>query len=541
MTRRFSSQMTEPLRIHSRRVLPLLLLALLLWTPSSRAMDLVHYDLDSLGFMSTDIVVCKISADGQKNLAATVTETLYGSLHPGDRIERLTPFLMFFQPMEDGMNAILFLDHRPHTYDFFHSVAAKSPYAVAPSGVYLIDSYGHTHQYFQQSNPGPYVAEGYTFFIEKKEPSEEEDTKLPTLAETKSRIASSIRSVDALRPLLDKVATREDIPQLFALLKSRTESRSSCGFRSGDAIVERLKTQIRSFNDPDLLLRLRVLSADVTSDISFVQVNTVRDAAFTSSRVAYLLRVLADKKVDSSLRVAAAETLLGVSRFHSGPQNRPAKSWLIDNEWVVNFAEQIRDRARTIFDDQGEEPELRSLCLQFLPLDDAKYLADVKRVYAKTHSSQLRFAIEEAFLRVSDSLYEGLTPSGGPVTSIIIEASPETCVRPSLGNTAFVMKYNQRQDFHDTAMFTRWQYVLTNSTTHQRIAPVIVRQIGGWSSMNNGEGWFELSEASDLLPGTYALTYEVLRDGKVLSSGYPLVISVKDGSKGKVIVTDSSN
>ena len=126
-------------------------------------------------------------------------------------------------------------------------------------------------------------------------------------------------------------------------------------------------------------------------------------------------------------------------------------------------------------------PQLRSLCLQFLLLDNAMYLADVKRVYAKTHSSQLRFAIEEEFLKVSDSLYEGLNPSGGPVTSIIIQASPESCVRPSPGNTAFVMKYSQRQDFHDTGMVTRWQYVLTNSTTHQRIAPVTVRQIGGWS------------------------------------------------------------
>jgi hypothetical protein len=94
-------------------------------------MDLPHYDLDSLVYLSTDIVLADISKDTRDNFTATVTDTLYGSLQPGVKLDALTPFLMFFQPLNDGQKVILFLDRRPRQYDFFHQDAAKSPFAVA--------------------------------------------------------------------------------------------------------------------------------------------------------------------------------------------------------------------------------------------------------------------------------------------------------------------------------------------------------------------------------------------------------------------------
>lgn len=109
-------------------------------------MDLPHYDLESLIYLSTDIVVADLSKDTRGTFTATVTEALFGSLQPGARLDKLTPFLMFFQPLDDGQKVILFLDRRPRQYDFFHQDAAKSPFAVPPSGVYLIDEYGHVHQ-----------------------------------------------------------------------------------------------------------------------------------------------------------------------------------------------------------------------------------------------------------------------------------------------------------------------------------------------------------------------------------------------------------
>ena len=83
------------------------------------AMDLPHYDLDSLSYTSTDAVIAHLSVDPQHKIRATVTETIYGSLHAGDTLDKLSEFLNFFQPMDDGQDVILFLDSRPRRRTFF--------------------------------------------------------------------------------------------------------------------------------------------------------------------------------------------------------------------------------------------------------------------------------------------------------------------------------------------------------------------------------------------------------------------------------------
>src|SRR5690242_6769576 len=85
-------------------------LLILLLPLRAGAMDLLHYDLDSLAYLSTDIVVADIAKDSNSNFTATVTENLYGSLPVGAKLEALTPFLTFFRPLNDGQKVILFLD-----------------------------------------------------------------------------------------------------------------------------------------------------------------------------------------------------------------------------------------------------------------------------------------------------------------------------------------------------------------------------------------------------------------------------------------------
>jgi len=200
----------------------------------AQAMNMPHYDVNSLVYMSTDVVVAKLSENTQQGFTATVIETLYGSLHPGDRVEQLSPFLTFFKPMEDGMRVVLFLDRRPRQYDFFHQDAAKSPFAVPPSGVYLIDEYDHVHEYFQINNPGPYAAQDYSFFLEKRVPTKEQDLALPTLATTKDQISAAIKSVEPVRPLLNKAAVREDVPVLMHLIDLTSSSKVDCELTPGE-------------------------------------------------------------------------------------------------------------------------------------------------------------------------------------------------------------------------------------------------------------------------------------------------------------------
>jgi hypothetical protein len=120
------------MRIRKPRLSLVLVLQVFFLAPASDAMDMPHYDLNALVYMSTDIVVADLSEDAERKFTATVAETLYGSLQPNDRLDTLTPFLI--PACGNRMTVVLFLDRRPHQYDFLHSDAAKSPFAVPPSG-----------------------------------------------------------------------------------------------------------------------------------------------------------------------------------------------------------------------------------------------------------------------------------------------------------------------------------------------------------------------------------------------------------------------
>jgi hypothetical protein len=183
-----------------------LVVGVLILPLAAPAVNLPHYDLDSLAYMSTDIVIATLSVGSQRQFTATVADILYGNLKSGDRLETLSQIFGSYLPMENGQRVILFLDRRPRRPDFFNPEGV----AVLFSGVYLIDAYEHVHQYYQESNPGGYAAEGYRFFLGKLVPAKEQDLALPTLADVTSRIAASLKSVQPLRPLLDKAATRDD-------------------------------------------------------------------------------------------------------------------------------------------------------------------------------------------------------------------------------------------------------------------------------------------------------------------------------------------
>ena len=492
-------------------------------------MDLPHYDLDSLAYMSTDIVTATMSAGSQQEFTATVADVLYGSLKSGDRLETLSPFLRFFRPMEDGQRVILFLDRRPRQRDFFNPEASRSPFAVVPSGVYLIDAYGHVHQYYQENNPGLYAAEGYRFFPEKSVPTKEQDLRLPTLADVTSRMAESLKSVHRLRPLLDKAATRDDAAALMDLLDARSKGRKECG---SDAIIDRLGDQLRSLNDPEISLKAFWLAPDWRSPMAFVD-NGNGNKDYPAARVKYLLQTLSDARKNAALRVAAIEILLEVSRFHSGAQAGPSKSLPIDNEWLASSASEIQSLAKAIFDDDQQDGRLRSLCLRFIPLDQPAMAADARRVYARARSEELRFAIEEACLEISDGLYEGLKPPGGPVASVIVVAPERGCIKATGDNIAFLERYHERKDFHEsggTAGYPR--FVLANLRTNQRFVPRF-SQLSGWSSLRNGEMMFEFSLPLDVPSGDYTVTPEFSRNDEVISTGHKLMVAIRDTPAGR--------
>jgi hypothetical protein len=464
------------LQVSKGCLIAIFVLRILVAPIASHAMNMPSYDEISLVYMSTDIVIADLSEDSKQQFTATVVETLYGSLHSGNKLDTLTPFLTYFYPMKDGMRVVLFLDRRQHTYDFIHSDAAKSPFAIPPSGVHLIDQYQHVHSYFQINNPGPYVAAGYWKLPKPQEPSKEDDLKLPSLDDERAKIAESIRTVEPIRALLDKTATREDAPALLSLLDRSSESRKNCGLRMAAAITERATEQIRSLNDPELLLQTHVLAGDTDSwsaTVGFINSATENDdehKKFAAARGQFLIRVLSDRAKDLPVRLAAIQMLLIVSAWNH-PSGGVAKVLPIDALALASSADELRAAARKIFDDESENSNLRGLCLEFL-LDQAGILDHARRIYAHTHAAPLRFLIEEMFLVQSEAVYETLHSPNGAVASIVGPAIFCGCMSHEFSGDVFLAEWRERRDLHaefaTVASRIERRPVLTNLNTGQR-------------------------------------------------------------------------
>lgn len=516
-------------------------LAILLLSVAAFAMDLYHYDVDSLTYLSTDIVIAGVSVDAAHKFTATVIEALHGSLRPGDRLKELSAFLVFFQPLKAGQRVILFLDSRPQPPSFLYPDAPKWPFAIPPSGVYLIDSYGHVHEYHQLNNPGAYVAEGYNYSFPSMRltpPTKEQDLALPSLDEVKARIFASISSVKPMRSLLDKAAQPGDVLALMSLLNVRSKAFPVCGWRARDAIGGRIARQLRSLDDPEILLRIYPLAAASFGPTEFMcPVDGKWNKDFAAARVGYLVQTLSDGKRDASRRIAAADLLLALSAAHdNGHITDTAKPVPIDNAWLSSSATKIRAAARTIFDDNSGNEDLRGRCLHFLDLTQPDVVEDVRRVYKMTQSEQLRFEIEEVLLEVSDTLYHSVNPPGGPATSLVSTTSKSACATPDAGSIGFYARYHEQRDLSDQSRSDLSpeipHFIIIDERTGLRSVVRFIRQLR-LSATGEAEYWTELKRNSELPAGRYSLALECSREGEPVSTGYAVKLVVVDMPEGR--------
>ena len=515
-----------------------LLLAALL--PMASAMNLQHYDIDSLAFFSTDIVIARIASDGKADISATVLETLSGDLKPGDRISDLNPFLgPFFKPLPDGAKVVLFLDSRPRVRSFF-SDANRAKYAVPPSGVYLIDPYDHVHEYYQQSNPGPYIAQGYHlgFPQPSHEPNQQEDLKYQSLADVRARVAAAVARVTPIRSRLDRATIPSDIPFLLHLVDVASQDTSDCDLRLAPAIAQRAMEKIRALHDPEVLLRAVTLAANTpAADVNFIEEESGNDnPAFTQARVAWLIERVANKQALVAERRTAASLLISLSRWSDG------KDEGVHNRFLNSEADPILALSKRIFDDPREDPQLRSLCLHFLDLRLSANVADIRRVYGKTHADELRFAIERALANESADLFASLHPPGGPVASRVFVPPLCGCAQPNPGRLRIREQYDEPQA--QVEALRRSNVYIGGArpmmiSAKTGIATKIdgLTELGGWTGESDGQLEYSLPQATTVPPGRYRIALQMPEDGH-MHTGYGIPVTVRAIAAGNQIEVD---
>jgi hypothetical protein len=514
------------------------------WLP---AMNMPVYDLNSKAYLSTDIVVVQISTDEAGHEIATVQETLLGALPVGARLDQIDGYLSFFAKIKSGDRLILFLDSRPRKLDFFYKEFEKAPYAIVPSGVELVDPFGHVHSYFQPTNPGGYFPAGYPWFPNDKPLTEEDARKFPTLSEERQKITEAIRSVEPARTVLDHESTAEDVPRLLHFVDATSSDTSDCAIRTASAIREDAIKHIKQRNDPDLLLRAEALASEMISDISargFFQptqdVIRSKDAteAFKTQRAEFLLNVLANKNGPVEIRRTALYFLL-----YEGPWSHPypgtGKVLPIGAPAPVSTASRIVEVSRSILADPDDDAVLRGMCLRFLDLDEPTNVVLAKTVYKAAKSDALRFEIEDVLLRKSDELFLDLAPPSSEAASIIsVEPMPGCAPAEWLG-PMFFGQYRQH-GYHSEAFRRRTDIDESTVLIDRRTGKRFEVKEAGYSSSSNGTGWgqFAVEKLEGIPSGEYSIEIQFRRDGNAIGHGYGLKVRVIEESGRKRIVLD---
>ena len=295
-----------------QKILPLVLVALLVTAPlPSHAALIPTYDVDSLCYMSTDVVEAALNwhqeagqSLWQHTISATVLDSIAGQYHPGDVIPALK--VDSRDPAVIGRHCIVFISRRRFTFYLQPSEA------IAPSvtDVLLVDRRGHVRRYFQWGDPGGFVAEGFTPPGDAEDDSAEQS--YPTLAQERKIIAARWSAVDRLRPLLSHDPRPEDVPVLLSLLRERQHPRefhSKTHFLNNvlsDIIAKTICSRLVDNGDPSVALDALSLTLDSGAGIG----SSLFYTPFrTASGMAYARSVVQDRNEPAARRDAAAEVI----------------------------------------------------------------------------------------------------------------------------------------------------------------------------------------------------------------------------------------
>ncbi len=214
------------------------IVAALLLVNATVAANLPHEDFGSLLYRSTDVVVAELQFSGNTAVAARVTEPLIGT-PAGERLPGLANALASYTSLANGTRVILFLASCSRVPEQCGG-SPQAKYRLLQSGVYLIDRYDRVHQYYQQSNPGLYLPQGYdeerSTLAQDLKASEAQ--KYPTVQQVKAHIATTAASVARVHALLAMPITKQQVPLLLHLVDRTSTDTTDCDLRQADAIAE---------------------------------------------------------------------------------------------------------------------------------------------------------------------------------------------------------------------------------------------------------------------------------------------------------------
>ncbi|HLX62979.1 MAG TPA: hypothetical protein VKX17_17040 [Planctomycetota bacterium] len=495
---------------------------------ASHAMNLYSYDLDSLVYMSAEIVEATLGENYKKdNLSlvdVNITKVHKGSFKEGQTIA--VTAMDFYRKsdgsvrksaaLERGDNVFMFLSKAGKT--FLYDIPADAEiYWTAPSGLKLVNE-NKVLGFAQFDNPGPYVA-----MYEMK-------GKAPTIEEYRLQIANSAKKVNGWAAQFKAEPSPKDIPWLTALLKERVATWQREAFFSRDHIREMAEARIANLHDPDAINDALCILAEFRSDI------LARGLGTPAGRE-YMLKKIGNQQENIETRIRFAQMLYEAGYVYRSVNEKIASnSWKPTGKAEGENARYIARIAELALANQSHE----KLCCALIhsikifassivqtkePVTTNDYqsaLVILKKLYDAKPSQEIQYEIELA-TSGNAAAYEKLGSSCG---SIITKLR-----LPSAGQNfgeLFPGEITIAYEAHTLANLELDEPSVVFADTNGKVlasAPLRGRYEFGHKGRQGG-GSTIIRRPKSLPSGTYRIFLQFAHDGKVISEGHYCEIEI---------------
>lgn len=465
-----------------------LVFALLFTSVPARGMNLQFYDLDSLVYLSSQIVEGQLGGEHWTN-NVTAWRFKISAVHKGNLKARQSIDVTDLDSyrvssnsswdndkFKEGDRLFLFLDRAKK--DFVHHIPDDAEiYWPIPSGVRLVIG-EKALRFGQYHNPGPYLA------ILQREAT---NTANPTVAKLREQILESIPRTDRWKLLLERQTASADIPALLEILRDRE---SCVGWE--DAIASKACVHIAASRDIAALtkaLNIRTSYQDIlangfrTSAGREFLFSKIDSAAPIADRLKWI-RVLNDARPDSS-----QGNFTHIARLIANPHQDPkVQNALLGLFQTYGRWSNGKDQA---FERDFQEAELL-----------------LKKFLDTYGSEELKYEAHLALVRPHVNSNSTL------IVSIVRQAD-----KHDVSASKLTLKLDVNL-FHAGNWNTR--VALVNSATGQKLTVKSTKQFtcpaNGWT--HHHELTDEIAIPKDLPNGRYRVFYEFLQHEKVVSASH---------------------
>lgn len=478
------------------------------------AMDLVTYDLDSLVYMSSDIVEAQLVRNyTEHNL--TLVEIKVTAVYKGaikvDQSLAITA-LDFYRVPDEKMRR----NSTPLPIGascFFFLVRAKAKflwdipddavvYWTVPSGLKLVQD-NKVMGFAQQMNPGPYVAQM---------PEDHADMTFPTLEEFRAQLPLRITQTTAWAAQPEQPATT---PQLLQLLRERIQHAQRW---QQDAIAEAVCRQLAYQQNPVILFE--AISLNPPGNCPSI---LARGLGTPDGREA-LLQQLSNSKEPLAQRMIYARLIQQAGSIYQTKYTD--KGWIVTGKLEQNNGEYLTRIARIAMQNQWQEGYCLSLLQSLdyllngisqskndaLQADAQTAQIVLKSLYNTTKSEQIKFQIEINANRENRKTYDQLNAPGGAVISLVTIPDQQRYSKPTARNLAFEYHIDVLNEPIDPPSLV----FLNLKTKKTYLIPTEI----SFQNNQGASGGKSITLPPDLPHGRYHIYLRFTSDGKVVSNGH---------------------